>query len=252
MSGKVDPYRGANATDVGPLGVGWLREPGPSKRRRALHPLSLAHLPFALSSPLLFFVAFLLFHCDLVFALGEPSTVCVVRERCVACGPPNKGERKGSVKTNLRSSSCITQLASASISSSSLNTSLETYEFRSLPNSFQISELNSASGARRFGGGGESEREGDRGRLLGGIPPDRGGAPLDADPDLAVWDLGTGLLHCEGLTEEDESLGIVDEDVLVPSEGLDALVPDRLDVALPFTAGDCDLAGGGSCIAGSA
>lgn len=151
----------------------------------------------------------------------------------------------GNVGTNLRISSPITAPASASISSSSLNTSRAMYELRSLPNIFQISELNAFSGsdARRFDGGGEGENEGDRGRFLGGAP-DRGGAPPAVDPDLVECNLGTGLLDCEDLKAEDESFGIVDEDILLLSAGLDCeddLVPDELNAVLPL-AGACDLA----------
>ena len=119
-----------------------------------------------------------------------------------------------------------------------------------MPNNFQISELSAFSGsdARRFCGGGESDDEGDRGRFLGGTPPDRGGTPLlpDTEPDLAACDLGTGLLDCEDLTA---SLGIVDEDVLVLNVGLDCeddLVPDGVDAVLPLAAAavGCDLASG--------
>lgn len=159
-------------------------------------------------------------------------------------------EKKENVKTNLRSSSFITALAGASISSSSLNTFCEMYEFRSLPNSFHISEprVFPGSDARRFGGGGESEDEGDRGRFLGASPPNRGGAPPDMDPDLAGYDLGTGLLDREDLKAEEETLGIVDKDVLVLRAGLDCeddLVPDELDAVLPLAddlAGGCDAA----------
>lgn len=105
------------------------------------------------------------------------------------------------------------------------------YEFRSLPNNFQISELSAFSGsdARRFSGGGEGENEGERGRFLGGNPPDRGGAPPDTDPDLVKCDLGSGLLDCENLTTEEGCLGIVDEDALALSAGLgceDDLAPE--------------------------
>ena len=216
---------------------------------RELHALSLAHLAFALSSALLFFVAFLLFEGDLVFTFCEPGTVWRVSDEYRV----DTGMARGNVRTNLRISSFITASASASISSSSLNTSRAMYELRSLPNNFQISELNAFSGSRRFDGGGEGESEGDRGRFLGGIPPDRGGAPPATDTDLVKCDLGTGLLDCEDLKEEDESFGIVDEDVLVLSAGLDCeddLDPHELDNIFPLAARGCDLAS--SCDAVSA
>lgn len=52
---------------------------------------------------------------------------------------------------------------------------------------------------------------------------------------------------------ENESLGVVDEDVLVLNAGRvceDDLVPDEVDAVLPLAAGSCDLAGG--CDAASA
>lgn len=126
------------------------------------------------------------------------------------------------------------------------------YEFRSFPNSFQISEpsLLSCSDARRFDGGGESESEGDRGRFLSGTFPGRGVAPA---ADLTGFDLGTGLLDCEGLTAEDESLGIVEEDDLALSTGRDCeddLDPDGLGIVLPLVAEGCDFAS--DCEAASA
>jgi hypothetical protein len=131
------------------------------------------------------------------------------------------------------------------------------YELRSLPNSFQISELNafSGSGARRFDGGGEGEGEGEgeRGRFLGGTP-DRGGTPPATDPDLVKCDLGTGLLDCEDMKAEDENFGIVDEDVLVLSAGLDCeddLDPDELNVIFPLAARGCDLASGCDAVSAS-
>jgi len=119
------------------------------------------------------------------------------------------------------------------------------YDFRSLPNSFQISELSAFSGsdARRFSGGGESESEGERGRFLGGNPPDRCGAPADTDTDLVKCDLGRGLLDCENLTEEG-GLGIIDEDVLAGLGCEDDLAPEGLDAILPLAAEGCDLASG--------
>lgn len=193
---------------------------------RASHALSLPHLAFALSSTLLFFVAFFLFQRHLVFAFRESCAVSCEQYATMAKD-----------KTHLRISSFISTLASASISSSSLITSRAIYERRSLPNIFQISALSALSGsdARRLGGGGEGENEGERGRFLGGAPPDRGSAPPDVDPDLAGRGLGTGLLDCDDLAE-DETLGIVEDDVLVLNAGLAALPG-----VLPF---GCDLASG--------
>lgn len=114
---------------------------------------------------------------------GHCARVCVSDTHIVLDAQRNKS------RTDLRISSFITAPMSASISSSSLETSRATYELRSFPKIFQISEPSALSGsdARRFGGGGETESEGDRGRFLGGIPPERGGTPPppDTDPDLA-------------------------------------------------------------------
>ena len=144
------------------------------------------------------------------------------------------------MNTDLRISALITARTSAAISSSSLNTSRATYEFRSLPNNFQISEPSafSDSDVRRFDGGGESESEGERGRFLDGIFPDLEGAPAgvacDFETGLLDWeDLTVGV--CLGIINVDDLLD-VDRDCKADGD----LVPE-LDNILLLATGGCDL-----------